>query len=47
MADIGRPRRVLDVPDRPSVPDHWPTVEPSHEPPQPAPAPTPAEPVPA
>lgn len=46
MADIGRPKRVLDVPDRPAVPDHWPSVEPAREPAREAPTTVPAEPAP-
>jgi len=47
MADIGRPKRIIDVPERRSVPDTlpdtWPTRDPATEPAQPgreAPAPS-------
>jgi hypothetical protein len=47
VADIGRPKRIIDVPERRTVPDtvpeNWPTREPSTEPSQPgreAPAPS-------
>jgi len=47
VADIGRPKRIIDVPERRTVPDtvpeSWPTRDPSPEPAQPgreAPAPS-------
>jgi hypothetical protein len=32
MADIGRPKRIIDVPERRVVPDSWPSVEPAQQP---------------
>jgi len=32
MADIGRPKRIIDVPERRVIPDSWPAVEPAQQP---------------